>query len=146
MVAVLRRLSREPLLHFFVSGGLLFALFAWERAGTSPHESEIVVTAGDVDAYRSQLRRDVAAVAVENRAAGGHRGLHSRGSALPNRSVLGLDKDDTIIRRRRSAQKMEFLMGGHGVSARRRRAARLFPIAFEKVPERGTPSPSVRFP
>lgn len=109
MVAVLRQLFGEPLLQFFLLGGLLFALFAWERAGTSPDENEIVVTAGDVDRIavnfaatwqRSPSETELQA-AIED---------FIREEMLYRTGLsLGLDKDDPIVRRR-IRQKMEFFM------------------------------------
>src|SRR5688572_11990725 len=52
----LRRLLREPLLHFFVLGGLLFAAYAWIGGEQAP-KATIVVDQARVDALSTQFER-----------------------------------------------------------------------------------------
>ncbi len=108
-MASMKRLAREPLLHFLVLGACLFALWAWRdtsRAGTP--RGEILITAGQIERLaagwkgtwqRPPTRRELD-VLIEDRI---------REEVLAREAVaLGLDRDDTIILRR-LRQKMEFL-------------------------------------
>lgn len=106
----MKRLLREPLLHFLLLGGLIFAVNAWR--GRQPAQVEaavhIDVTAGVIawlrEGFTRQWHREPDAVEL--------RGLvddHIREEVLHREALaLGLDRDDTIVRRR-MAQKMEFL-------------------------------------
>ena len=104
---MLRRLIREPLLHFLLLGGLLFLVFG--RGGPEPPNSDadIVVTAADVDriaaAFAATWQRPPSAQELK-----GAIDDYVREEVLYRAGLaLGLDKDDTIVRRR-IRQKMEF--------------------------------------
>jgi hypothetical protein len=108
MRELLRRLIREPLLHFLVAGALVFAWFAWRGHSPDPESRTIVVTegkaarlaAGFAQTWRrppteeemDSLIRDYIREEIYNREA----------------KRLQLDLDDPVIRRRLRA-KMEFL-------------------------------------
>ena len=105
-----RRWLREPLLHFLLLGGILFAAYAYFERGSGAAEAskQIRLTPDDVLAmgtyFQSQWRRmpapeefgrlleDKIQVEVLYREA----------------LAMGLDKNDTIVKRR-MAQKMQFL-------------------------------------
>jgi peptidyl-prolyl cis-trans isomerase C len=105
-----QRLLREPLVHFLVVGVVLFAASAVvdRDPGQAPRSNEIELTLDDLRqleiAFTSQWRRPPTPQEmvglVENRVR--EEILYREGLAL------GLDKDDTIVKRR-MAQKMEFL-------------------------------------
>jgi hypothetical protein len=98
---------REPLVHFLIFGALLFALDRW--TGESDAESRIDVDARQIErlqqAFAAQWRRAPSAEEL--------RGLveqHIEEEVLYREALsLGLDDDDTIVRRR-LAQKMQFLI------------------------------------
>ena len=106
---MLARLLREPLLHFLLLGGVLFAIFG--RGGPSDAgiaDRQIVVSEADIarlaDGFSRTWHRPPAADELEAQ-------IHDyiREEVLYRTALaLGLDKDDTIIRRR-LRQKMEFL-------------------------------------
>jgi hypothetical protein len=105
---MLRKLLREPLLHFLLLGGLLFAVYAYRSAPTDA-DRQIIVSAADVErlakAFAQTWQRppsdDELQTAVDD---------YVREQVLSRVGVsLGLDKDDTIIQRR-LRQKMEFLL------------------------------------
>lgn len=108
--SVLARWLREPLLHFAVLGGVIFAVAAW-RDRARPEENSatrIEVTAGTIawlrEGYAKQWNR-----APEEDELRGLVNDHLREEVLYREGLtLGLDRDDTIVRRR-MAQKMEFL-------------------------------------
>jgi hypothetical protein len=105
---MLRGLLREPLVHFLVVGGLLFALFGRNASELASQGKEIVVTAADLERLAGMFNRtwhrppseDELRAAVED---------FVREEVLYRSAVsLGLDKDDTVIRRR-LRQKMDFM-------------------------------------
>ena len=106
---MLARLLREPLLHFLLLGGVLFAIFG--RGGPSDAgiaDRQIVVSEADIsrlaDGFSRTWHRPPAADELEAQIQDYIREEVLYRTAL----ALGLDKDDTIIRRR-LRQKMEFL-------------------------------------
>lgn len=106
----MKRLSREPLVHFLVLGAILFGAYAYlqQRTGVAEQSKQIRLTVDDlsqmVTVFRSQWRRDPTAedlrALVEDKVQ--EEVLYREALAL------GIDKDDTIVRRR-MAQKMQFL-------------------------------------
>jgi hypothetical protein len=103
----MRSLAREPLVHFLLLGALLFALDAWLRPTTSA-TGEIVVSEARVRslaqnfsrAWQRPPSREEIDGLVED---------HIREEVLVREALaLGLDRDDTIIRRR-LRQKIEFV-------------------------------------
>jgi hypothetical protein len=109
MTDLLRRLVREPLLHFLVLGGVLFALLG--RGDPAVEGSDIVVSKDDIAriaaGFASTWRRPPSADELNAVVADDIREqvLYRAGLAL------GLDKEDTIVRRR-IRQKMEFFLEG----------------------------------
>lgn len=102
----LRRLLHEPLLHFFVLGGLLFAAWSWIDGGTS--DGTIVVDRARVEALSSQFDR----VWQRPPTATERQGLVDawvREEVLYREGVAaGMAHDDDIVRRR-VVQKVLFL-------------------------------------
>ena len=107
----MKRLLREPLVHFLLLGAILFGAYSYaERAhGGIDQSTQIRLSIDDISqlvlAFRSQWRRDPAPeelrVLVEDRV---------REEVLYREALaLGLDRDDTIVRRR-MAQKIQFLV------------------------------------
>jgi hypothetical protein len=101
---------REPLVHFVLLGALLFAVWAWQQrhGPRTPQPRTITMTLDDIRqlqiGFTAQWRRpptepEMLAL-IENRI---------REEILYREALaMGLDKDDTIVRRR-MAQKMQFL-------------------------------------
>ena len=105
-----KRLLREPLLHFLVLGAVLFGIYSYlnrGRGGVEPSK-QILVSMDDLrvmEAYfETQWHRPPTAqefqAMVEDKVR--EEVLYREGL------VMGLDKDDTIVKRR-MAQKMQFL-------------------------------------
>jgi parvulin-like peptidyl-prolyl isomerase len=104
---MLRRLLREPLLHFLVLGGVLFLIFG--RGGTDAGADDRRIVVGDAD-----VKRLAAAFAQTWHRPPDSDELQTQIDDYIREEVLyrtalalGLDKDDLIIRRR-LRQKMEF--------------------------------------
>ncbi|MFI5315744.1 MAG: peptidyl-prolyl cis-trans isomerase [Myxococcota bacterium] len=106
----MRRLLREPLLHFLLLGAALFAFyhFASRGAGGLEPSHEIQLTLDDLtqlDLYfESQWRRPPTAAELDRLVENKIQEEVLYREAL----AMGLDKDDTIVKRR-MAQKMGFL-------------------------------------
>ena len=106
----MRRLLRDPLLHFAILGVLLFTVFRGLGGVEDGVRSPIRLRAGDLgllEARWEQLRgRPPSAEELESLIEGRLREEILYREALS----LGLDRDDAIVRRR-LVQKMEFLAG-----------------------------------
>lgn len=102
------RILREPLLHFLLAGAAIFILFGFLGGDREPDQSRIVVTQAQIARMAALWER------VRNRppTAEELRGLveeHVKEEIYYREALaLGLDSDDTVIRRR-LRQKMEFL-------------------------------------
>jgi PPIC-type PPIASE domain len=101
------RLIREPLLHFLVLGGVIFAVFGRGEAGPPVSGAEIVVTAGDVDRIAAGFATTWRRPPSETELQGAINDYIREEILYREGLVLSLDKDDTIVRRR-IRQKMEF--------------------------------------
>lgn len=104
----MRRLVREPLLHFLLLGGVIFAIFAFVSRNEANRPGEIVVTEGRIASLSTAFSR----VWQRPPSADELDGLirdYVRDEVLSREALaLGLDKDDTVIRRR-LRQKLEFV-------------------------------------
>jgi parvulin-like peptidyl-prolyl cis-trans isomerase-like protein len=105
----MRAMVREPLLHFLLGGLALFLLFNLVSDSVRTTDDEIVVSAGRIEhmvsIFRKTRQRDPTAEEL--------RGLIdnfiTEEVLYREARAIGLDQDDTIIRRR-LRQKMEFLL------------------------------------
>ena len=106
----MKKLLKEPLLHFLALGAVIFALNAWREKArpTEASAARIEVTAAVIERLRAGYERQFGKAPDAEEL----RGLvtaHIREEVLCREALaLGLDRDDTIVRRR-LAQKMEFL-------------------------------------
>ena len=106
----MKRLLREPLVHFLLLGALLFGVWQFTQDGRSAHAPwrQVQLSLEELTqlvlVFQSQWRREPSPEelgrVVENRIQ--EEILYREGLAM------GLDKDDTIVRRR-MAQKLQFL-------------------------------------
>ena len=101
--------TREPLVHFLVLGALLFGLFALvnnEASSKSPNRIEI--TSADVDRLQERWTKQWNRPPTETELKSLIEAYLREEILYREALALGLDQNDTIIRRR-LAQKMEFL-------------------------------------
>ena len=105
----MKRLLREPLLHFLLLGVALFGVYALARGKTPNRTDQIVVTQSQIEqlvvgftrTWQRQPTQEELAGLVEDRI---------REEVLYREAMsMGLDRDDTIVRRR-LRQKLEFLI------------------------------------
>lgn len=107
----MRRLLREPLLHFAVLGMGLFVLYGVLRGGTGDAPDEIVVDRARLASLEAQFER-VWQRAPTPAERDGLVATWVREEILYREGVaMGMDRDDPIVRRR-IAQKMDFLADG----------------------------------
>jgi hypothetical protein len=102
------QLLREPLGHFLLLGAVLFGVFAWVGDRGSARAGHIVITPGHLEHLTVNFTRTWQRSSTAHELAG----LiddYVREEVLYREAVaLGLDRDDTIVRRR-LRQKLEFL-------------------------------------
>jgi peptidyl-prolyl cis-trans isomerase C len=108
-VEILRKALREPLVHFLLIGLALFGLYAWiDRGRTSSGNYQITLTLDDLRqldiSFVSQWHRQP----TQEEFSGLVEGFIRQEILYREGLAMGLDKDDTIVKRR-MAQKMEFL-------------------------------------
>jgi len=116
--SVLRRWSREPLLHFLLIGLLLFVVYdrLHPSQATKSESNRIVLTPEDFQqlavTWLAQGRAPPSPAEMQSLVE-----LKVREEVLYREALaLGLDKDDTIVKRR-LAQKMEFLAEGASIDS-----------------------------
>jgi PPIC-type PPIASE domain len=106
--STLGRFLREPLLHFLLLGALIFAAFRFVSGDDANRPSKIVVTQGQIESlaitFGRTWRRPPTAAELE----GLVRDYVREEIYAREAMTLGLDRDDTIIRRR-LRQKLEFI-------------------------------------
>jgi hypothetical protein len=111
----MKRILREPLLHFLVLGAALFGLNALLSAH-APGRASIVVTKGRIEslatAFALTWQRPPTAQELE----GLIRDYVREEVAVREAASLGLDQDDVVIRRR-LRQKLEFVSGDAAAQA-----------------------------
>jgi hypothetical protein len=106
---MLGRLLREPLLHFLVLGGLFFVFLGRGRAEFPAGGTEIVVSAVDIKRIATRFSTTWQRAPSENELQGAINDYVREEVLYRTGLSLGLDKDDTIVRRR-IRQKMEFFL------------------------------------
>jgi parvulin-like peptidyl-prolyl isomerase len=107
---------REPLFHFLLIGAGLFLIFGW-RGGpaslpagqTSPPSAKIVITQDDIDQTITTFTKTWQRPPTEEEAKGLVEDLVRNEIYYREALVIGLDRDDSVIRRR-MRQKMEFIL------------------------------------
>lgn len=104
----LRRLLREPLLHFLLIGALLFVVFALRQQPETQSSNRIVVDAGQVEQLAAQFRRTWMRPPTQQELEGLTESLVRDEVYYREALALGLDKDDPVMRRR-MRQKLEFI-------------------------------------
>lgn len=105
---MLKKLLREPLIHFLVIGGLLFLLYGLQNDGLVDNDKRIVVSQADIDRlskiWQKKMQRPSTRAELDNMI---EQQIHEE-VMYREALTMGLDKNDTIVRRR-LAQKVEFI-------------------------------------
>jgi hypothetical protein len=104
----MKQLVREPLLHFLVLGGALFALFAVVGSRPTSAPDRIVVTPERIEHLATGFSRSWNRAPTADELNGLIRDYIREEVYYREAKALGLDRDDTVIRRR-LRQKLEFV-------------------------------------
>ncbi len=109
MQETILRFLKEPLLHFLLIGASFYVVYGYYSAAeTSNDGRQIVISAGEVEWLRDSWKKRWSRPPTAEELDGIVR-AYLRELVLSREAVaMGLDKDDTVIRRR-LAQKLEFL-------------------------------------
>lgn len=102
------KLAREPLLHFLVAGAALFLLYHFVSDSEPAGDEQIVVTAGHIEHLTTLFLKARQRLPTESELTGLIDDFVVEEILYREAKNIGLDQDDTIIRRR-LRQKMEFL-------------------------------------
>jgi hypothetical protein len=103
-----KRFLREPLLHFLLLGAVLFAAFQFTGRARAPERKVIEITPGVVEHLGTTFARTWQRRPTPEEMAGLIRDYLRDEVAYREGLALGLDRDDSIIRRR-MRQKLEML-------------------------------------
>ena len=106
--SVMRKLLREPLLHFLLIGIGLFLLFELLRGGDTGAPRDIVVTEARVEALAQSFATTWMRPPTPQEITGLVDDYIAEEIYYREAIAMGLDQDDTVIRRR-LRQKMEFI-------------------------------------
>ena len=104
----MKRLLKEPLLHFLVLGAAIFAVYHWLPKRTNSEPGNIVITQGEIEYLATVFARSWQRPPTEEELAGLVRDRVREEVYCREAMALGLDSDDVVIRRR-LRQKMEFV-------------------------------------
>jgi hypothetical protein len=105
----MKAILKEPLLHFLLLGAGLFVAYGLvSKAGNSAAPEKIVVTAGQIEHLSATYARESGHPPTEVELNGLIDGWAREELAVREAMALGLNKDDTVIRRRLQ-RKLEFL-------------------------------------
>lgn len=105
---MLKRILKEPLLHFLILGAGLFVVYAMLQKPGGDGSNEIVVTGGEIEHLAAGFAKTWQRPPTPQEMAGLVKNRVREEVYYREAMALGLDKDDTVIRRR-LRQKMEFI-------------------------------------
>lgn len=105
----LRNLLRDPVLHFLLAGGVLFAVYTWIDQGRESEPGLVRISAAEVNWLRETWTRQWTREPDQQELRGLVAGYLREQLLAREARELGLEQDDTVVRRR-LAQKMEFIL------------------------------------
>jgi hypothetical protein len=104
----MKRVLREPLFHFLIAGAALFAASGFLSDRDAPQPDDIVVSAGQIDHLAARFARTWRRPPTTDELQGLVDDYVREEVAYREGLAMGLDTDDTIIRRR-IRQKLDFI-------------------------------------
>ena len=142
-VPFLKRVLREPLVHFLLLGAALFAVSRFVKpTDRTPTNRQIVMTLDDLRQLQIGFAAQWQRAPTEPEMLGLIESRIKEEILYREALAMGLDKDDTIVRRR-MAQKMEFL--AEDVSASHEPTTEELKAYFAKNPQMFTQPARVTF-
>ncbi len=112
----MKRWLKEPLLHFALLGAVVFAMFRPSDSGATPNHREIVISAVRIEHLATLFARTWQRPPTPNELEGIVEDYIREEVAYREGMAMGLDRDDTIIRRR-MRQKFDFVAEDVGAQA-----------------------------
>ena len=109
-------LLREPLVHFLIAGLLIFLISMWRGGGVDPESRTIIITEDKVARLSASWEQVWRRAPTQSEIDGLIRDYIKEEVYYREARRLGLDEDDTVIRRRLRS-KMEFLAGAQTENA-----------------------------
>lgn len=113
---IVRRVLREPLVHFLVAGFLVFLLFSWRGEAVDPASRTITITEAQVARLSASWQQTWRRPPSQREIDALIRDYIKEEVYYREARRLGLDEDDSVIRRRLRS-KMEYLAGAQVESA-----------------------------
>jgi hypothetical protein len=104
----MKRFLREPLVHFLLLGAALFGVWLWRKDAAGSDSGRILVTRARVEQLATGFGRTWQRPPTQQELAGLVQDFVREEVCVREATAMGLDRDDTIIRRR-LRQKFEFL-------------------------------------
>jgi hypothetical protein len=104
----MKKFLREPLVHFLLLGAALFGVWLWRKDAAGSDSGRILVTRARVEQLATGFARTWQRPPTQQELAGLIRDFVREEVCVQEAQKMGLDRDDTIIRRR-LRQKFEFL-------------------------------------
>lgn len=104
-----KAILREPLVHFLLLGGALFLWFDWSGGGAGASSTRLVLGAGQIEHLEAAFAKTWQRPPDEAELKGLVDEWVREEIAVRESMAMGLDRDDTVIRRR-LRQKFEFLV------------------------------------
>ncbi len=108
MASLLKKLAREPLVHFLLLGAVIFVVYGLVSMHSSSEQGKIVVTQGQLESLLDSFTQTRQRPPTQEEWEGLIRDRVREEVYYREALALDLDKDDLIIRRR-LRQKMEFV-------------------------------------
>jgi hypothetical protein len=105
----MQNILKDPLLHFLLIGALLFLVFELIKSPVGNQENRIVITQGDIDYLQANFSRTWQRPPTEDELSGLIEDKVRDEIAYREAVAMGLDQDDSVIRRR-LRMKMELLV------------------------------------
>jgi len=105
----MKKLLKDPLLHFLLIGAALFLVFGFFKDPAGNEENRIVITSGDIEAMQANFSRTWQRPSTDGELQGLIEDKVRDEIAYREAAAMGLDQDDTVIRRR-LRMKLELLL------------------------------------
>jgi len=105
----MKKLLKDPLLHFLLIGAALFLVFEMIKGPGGNQESRIVITQGDIDSLKANFSRTWQRPPTGSELSGLVEEKIRDEIAFREAVAMGLDQDDAVIRRR-LRMKMELIV------------------------------------
>ena len=105
----MKKLLKDPLLHFLLIGAALFLVFGLIKSPAGIEENRIVITSGDIEALQANFARTWQRTPTESEVSGLIEDRVRDEIAYREAVAMGLDQGDSVIRRR-LRMKMELIV------------------------------------